>query len=293
MELYTMQYVLALADSGSFSLAAQACHVGQPALSQQISRLEKQLGVPLFYRTTRGVILTEAGTEFVQHAREIVQHAESLKEEMALYGGIRRGSLNMGIITSLQCINFGEMLSAFCSSYPEISVNIVQQGTHGLLDLLQERKVDLAFINRPITGISSLLEFVKLGEDYYSLAVSRLHPFSKRGVISLTELKNERFIFHQTGQAAAALCLEACQKAGFVPNIVCRSGSPTIGLYMVRGGLGVAFLPSEEFRSHTVDGIVELKLKEHIVKEVGVAWRRDTVSPLVKTAVQFAKEWSR
>lgn len=68
---------------------------------------------------------------------------------MSFYAGLRKGSLNLGIITSLQCINFGGMLSAFCGSYPDISVNIVQEGTHRLLDLLLDRKVDLAFSTAP------------------------------------------------------------------------------------------------------------------------------------------------
>ncbi len=138
MELYTLRYVLAVADSGNFSLAAQACHVGQPALSQQIAKLEKELGVALFARNPRGATLTEAGKDFVLRAREILQRAQALQAEMSFYAGLRKGSLNLGIITSLQCINFGGMLSAFCGSYPDISVNIVQEGTHRLLELLLE-----------------------------------------------------------------------------------------------------------------------------------------------------------
>ena len=293
MDLYTMRYVLAVADAGNFSLAAQSCHVGQPALSQQIAKLEKELGVVLFYRSPKGAVLTEAGKEFVARAREILQYAQALQEEMAFYAGLHKGTLTLGIITSLQCIDFGGMLSAFCCSYPDISVNILQDGTHRLVDLLLERKLDLAFLNRPTTGIESNLKFVKLGEDTYSLAVARLHPLARAGTVSLSDLRDEHFIFHQTGQVASELCLEACRRAGFEPNIVCRSSSPTTGLYMVQGGLGVAFLPSEEFRSHTVDGVVEVKLKEKIIKEVGIAWRRDAASPLLNEAIRFFQEWVR
>ena len=74
---------------------------------------------------------------------------------------------------------------------------------------------------------------------------------------------------------------------------ISRSSSPTTGLYMVRGGLGVAFLPSEEFKSHAVDGVVELKLKEPILKEVGVAWRKDAASPLLEEAVRFFQAWNQ
>jgi len=293
MELYTMRYILAIAEYRNFSLAAQACHIGQPGLSHQVSRLEKELGVTLFLRNPHGVVLTQAGQEFVQKAREIIQQADALEAAMAAYAGLRKGVLNLGIITSLQCIDFGGMLSAFCGSYPNISVNVKQDGTYGLLDCLNDRSLDAAFLNRTVSPLPGTLDFLKLGEDRYSLAVPRLHRLAHRGQISLKELKNENFIFHQQGQVAYHLCLSACQKAGFEPRIVCRSANPTTGLYMVQGGLGVAFLPSEEFASRSIDGVVELKLEEPIIKEVGIAWRKDNISPLVDTVVRFAGEWRR
>ena len=91
MELYTLQYVIAVADAGNFSQAAQSCHVGQPALSQQVAKLEKELGVTLFHRNSRGASLTEAGNAFVLRAREILQRADALRAEMALYAGIQKG----------------------------------------------------------------------------------------------------------------------------------------------------------------------------------------------------------
>ena len=291
MDLYTMRYVLAVAEHENFSLAAQACHVGQPALSQHISKLEKELGVALFYRNSRGATLTEAGREFVHRAQEIIQRSEALESEMSFYAGLRRGTLNLGIITSLQCIDFGGLLSAFCGSYPDISVNIVQGGTHNLVQQLVERKIDAAFLNRPPSGLPGSVEFAKLGEDTYHLAVPDNHPLAKRDRVSLAELKDEHFIFHQTGQVASELCLRACREAGFEPNIVCRSGSPTTGLYMVQGGLGIALFPAEEFQARTLDGVVELQLEETIRKEVGVAWRKDAASSLVDATVQFSREW--
>jgi len=285
-----MRYVLAVAEHENFSLAAQACHVGQPALSQQIAKLEKELGVTLFHRNSRGTSLTQAGQEFVRRAREILQLSEALGSEMASYAGLQKGALDLGIITSLQCINFGGLLSAFCASYPDISINIVQGGTHNLVRQLNERKVDLAFLNRPLSGLPAGIEFLKLGGDEYHLAVADDHPLAKRGRVSMTELRNERFIFHQTGQVAAELCLKACREAGFEPDIVCRCGSPTTGMYMVQGGLGIALFPSEEFKSRKLEGIAELRLEEDIRKEVGVAWRKDVSSPLVEAAVRFAVE---
>lgn len=293
MDLYSMQYAVAVADHLNFSLAAQSCGVGQSALSQQISKLEKELGVTLFYRTSKMVSVTEAGESFVHAARKILQAAEALRTEMALYSGLRKGSLRLGIITSLECIHFGDMLSAFCRTFPEIAVSITQGGTYTLLRLLEEREIDIAFLNRPPKGIHGALSFRQLGEDRYSLAVPTIHPLARRGSVSLRDLKDERFIFHQPGQVASELCLEACRRAGFEPNIVCRSENPNTGLYMVQGGLGLAFLPSEEFRHRVLAKVAEVRIHEPIIKEVGVAWRSDATSPLVETAVDFAEKWQQ
>lgn len=291
MELYVMRYVLAVAEYENFSLAAEACYVGQPALSQQIAKLEKKLGIALFHRNSRGATLTEAGRAFVGRAREILQLSEALESEMSVYAGLCRGTLNAGVITSLQCIDFGSLLSGFCSTYPGISVNIVQGGTHQLLRQLVERKLDTAFVNRPVGGIPNGICFAPLGEDTYRLAVPEDHPMVKRKTVSLAEFRDAPFIFHQTGQVASELCRNACREAGFEPNIICRSSSPTTTLYMVRGGLGVALLPSEEFRGRRLAGVAELKLQKDIKKEVGIAWRQDAASPLVEATVKFARAW--
>lgn len=293
MELFAMQYVVSVAEAGNFSLAAQECHVGQPALSQQIAKLERELGVSLFTRNPRGAVLTEAGTEFVRRAREILKNSEELSAQMALYAGLHRGSLVLGLITSLQCIEFGEMLAAFVRSYPDISISIRQFGSHQLLDLLAERKLDLAFINRPMQPLSSSIAFEPLGTDYYCLAVPFGHPLAHRKRVSIRELENERFIFHQPWQVASDLVMHACNEAGFSPNIVCRSGTPSTSLYMVQGGMGVALFPSEEFRNRKLMDICCVELEERIIKEVGVAWRKDAESPLIRTMVCFAREWAQ
>ena len=314
MDLTVMKYIVSVADCGNFSQAAEVCHVGQPALSQLIARLEKKMGVRLFYRNPRGAVPTEAGTEFVRRAREILRSTEELSEQMAAYAGMHKGSLTIGLITSLQCIEFGSMLSAFVHTYPDISFSIRQFGTYQLADLLTERKIDLAFLNLPLQGLPPQLAFEHLGQDRYALAVPYDHPLAARAdqaaaaaldgdeeagdvrdaaSVSIRELKDERFIFHQPWQVAAELVLDACRNAGFEPNIVCRSGEPTNSMYMVQGGMGIALFPEEEFHSRQMDGIRRLRIKEDIIKDVGVAWRKDSESPLVAEAVRFAKEWSR
>ncbi len=291
MEFFVMKYVVNVAEYGNFSQAAQACHVGQPALSQQIAKLERELGTPLFFRNPRGSVLTEAGKEFVRRARTILKECDDLSSQMASYAGLQRGSLTIGLITSLECIEFGDMLAAFVRNYPNISISIRQYGTYQLIDFLQERTIDLAFVNYPMQSISSSLIFEKLGEDRYALAVPSDHPLASKKLVHIKELKNERFIFHQPWQVASELVYCACKKSGFEPNIICRSGTPSTSFYMVQGGMGVALFPLEEFRKRNLKGVRCIEIAEPITKEVGILWRRDSTSPLVKTMAQFSKEW--
>lgn len=291
MELFNIRYVVAVAEKGNFTQAAEQCHVGQPALSQQIAKLEGELGLKLFHRDPHSVTLTEAGSEFVQRAREILDKANALEAAMGRYTGLRRGTLDLGLITSLECIDFGERLSDFCNLYPEVAINLTEAGSYDLIDMLRERRIQVALLNRPMGGIPAGLEFHKLGQDTFSLAVPKNHPLAGKEKVQLKQVANESFIFHGDGQVAAQLCMDACHKAGFEPNIVCRSANPTTDLYMVRGGLGISFLPREEFHSHLMRNVVEVPLVEQIVKEVGICWRKEDTSPVVKAAIDHSIRW--
>lgn len=291
VELFNLRYVVAVAETGNFTQAAEQCHVGQPALSQQIAKLEGELGLKLFYRDPHSVTLTEAGAEFVRRAREILDKADALEIAMGRYTGLRKGTLNLGIITSLECIDFGGRLSDFCNLYPEVLINLTESGSYNLLEMLRDRRVHVALLNRPIGNIPAGIEFHKLGQDSFSLAVPKNHPLAGKKMVSLKQVANESFIFHGDGQVAAQLCMQACHDAGFEPNIVCRSANPTTDLYMVRGGLGITFLPKEEFRSHLMRNVVEVPLKESIVKEVGICWRKEDSSPLVKAVIDHSIRW--
>ena len=301
MDLNVMRYVVSVADNGNFSRAAQECHIGQPGLSQQIARLERELGITLFYRNSRGAVPTEAGRDFIRRTREILRSTEELSEQMSSYAGLHRGSLTIGIITSLQCIEFGSMLSAFVRTYPDITIIIRQSGTYQLQEMLSSREIDLAFLNQPPSGIAPGIDFRELGRDRYSLALPEDHPLALREneadgpepEISMKELKDERFIFHQPWQAASDFVLNACIEAGFEPNIVCRSSEPATSMYMVQGGMGIALFPDEEFRGRLPEGVIRIRIKEDIIKKVGIARRNDSESPLIAEAVRFAEEWCK
>lgn len=169
MEIHQLRYVLAVAHTCSFSLAAEKCFVSQSTLSQQISKLEKELQVKLFSRNTRSVTLTEAGSEFVQQASGIMLAFDKLEQSMLGYNGLLKGTLNLGAITSLEKIDFSNMIAIFFALHPNLHLNIMHGGSYELIDALRARTIDLAFCSLAHPEQYPDISFEPLGHDEYHL----------------------------------------------------------------------------------------------------------------------------
>lgn len=292
VEIHQLRYVLAVARAHSFSLAAEKCFVSQSTLSQQISKLEKELQVKLFLRNTRSVTLTEAGTEFIQQASGILLAFDKLEQSMLGYDGLLKGTLNLGAITSLEKIDFSNMVAIFFALHPNLHLNIMHGGSYELIDALRAQEIDLVFCSLAHPEQYPDISFETLGRDEYHLIVSSHHPFAKAGVINLSQAKNERFIFHHEDQSITDICMAACQEAGFTPNIICRNRNSTLTFHLVRAGLGIAFLPAEEIPSYGIEGVTQVRLQMPIQKNIVFGYLNNLKpSTLVKTSLNFFRDW--
>ena len=133
MEMHQLHYVIAVAKHKHFTRAAEEINVGQSGLSQQIAKLENELGVKLFDRTSRTVLPTPAGAEFIQFAQEILSQSEIAKLHMDAHAGLLKGTLSIGTITYLTHIDFGSMIASFHAKYPGLFLNIRQAGSVKLI----------------------------------------------------------------------------------------------------------------------------------------------------------------
>lgn len=292
MDVHQMQYVLAVAQCRSFTIAAENCYVSQSTLSQQISNLERELGVSLFKRTTRNIQVTEAGEAFIRMATQILRDMDLLKQTMAGYAGFVRGTISIGAITALEQIGFSDMIADFYATYPNLTLHIDRGPSLALLESLEKKVVDVAFLTLPPDVDKNGLNFKLLGEDEYALVIPEKHPLAGRESVELSELKDERFILHNPEQAVSRLCIQACMDAGFVPNVTCRIESSEIILNLVRTGLGVAFLPAEELEHFRMDGVHRLRLVDPIKKQIVMTTRvKGMPSHLVDVFVRFVEEW--
>jgi len=292
MEIHQLQYILEVAKHRHFTRAAEAICVGQSSLSQQIGKLEDELGVKLFERTTRRVYPTPAGEEFIQCARRILAEIESAKQCMDAHSGVLRGMLNVGTIPTLTNIDFGSIMASFHQLHPGLNLNIVQEGSHKLLELLRLREIEIALLTLPFLDDCRDMEIIHLAEDEYVFVMSETHRLAKRKSIDLSEVANENFVFHKKEQSIYHICLQACRQAGFEPKIVCQSTGNSISFALISSGMGIGFFPKEDVRTTRCKGIVSVKLTKPIKKRIVLAIPNSTYhAPPVVAFHQYVTQW--
>jgi len=242
MEFRQLQYVIQIAKEHNFSRAAEKLHIAQPSLSQQLSKLEQELGLLLFRRTTNSVELTQAGQVFVERAQQIVDTIEQLKQEMDDMAQMRRGRLVVGTLPITGSHVLPLVLPVFGEQYPQIEVVLVEETTAKLEQLTASGGTDISLLSLPL--IDTSLSWTPYMEEEICLAVPQQHPLAARdNPVAIAELRDEPFIGLKRGQGFRQITVEYCQEAGFSPQIVFESSNIETVQSLVAGGMGIAFVP--------------------------------------------------
>lgn len=245
MELRQLQYVLQIAAEKNFSRAADKLHIAQPSLSQQLSKLEKELEVMLFQRNTSSVELTYAGSKFVEQAQIILDAVELLRQEMSDISQLRTGHVVVGSMPITGAHLLPHVLPVFKQKYPEVEITLLEDSSMNLEKLTASGQTDLSLLSLPLE--IPALAYEVLGEERIDLAVPPEHPLAIRranGIrTSLEELKDEPFIVLKEGQGFRKMTIELCQKAGFEPRVVFESNNMETVQSLVATGMGVTLVP--------------------------------------------------
>jgi LysR family transcriptional regulator, transcription activator of glutamate synthase operon len=243
VEVHQLAYFESVSRHLHFTRAAEELNVAQPSVSQQIRKLENELGTPLFHRMKRNVTLTEAGTLFLRHTRAILQQLEEARVEVQELSGLRKGTLAVGAPPSVGTHLFPRALAAFSRRHPGIALTFREAGSRTLLQLLEDGDLDLAVVIQPIRHPA--LETLPLLEEELLLAVPRAHALAQgRRRVRLAELASESFVLLREGAYDLRdQTLAACRRAGFEPRVALDGGEMDSVLRFVAEGLGVAILP--------------------------------------------------
>jgi LysR family transcriptional regulator, hydrogen peroxide-inducible genes activator len=241
MEFHQLRYVCAIAETGSFSRAAEHCQVAQPSLSQQVLKLEKDLGAKLFDRLGRSVRLTEAGRAFLPHARSILGQMETARSSVTDKCADVRGSVAVGVIPTIAPYMMPRYTTAFAKKYPEAKLRIVEETTPILVEGLRDLSIDLAILALPLRHKE--LELFPLRTEPLFAVLPEGHPRAGAKSLALKELRGESFVMLRDGHCFRDLSLAACTHARVTPRIAFESGQFSSLFGMVAAGIGISLVP--------------------------------------------------
>ncbi|HEV2278596.1 MAG TPA: LysR substrate-binding domain-containing protein [Acidobacteriaceae bacterium] len=236
-----LRYLCAIADMGSFSRAAEHCRVAQPSLSQQISKLEDELGTRLFDRLGRSVRLTEAGRALLPHARNVLHQTELARYEVDGRRRDARGTVTVGVIPTIAPYYLPKRIAAFTRKFPEATLRIVEETTPVLVESLRSLAVDLAVLSLPLKYRE--FEIVPLMTERLYAALPPEHPKAAAASVTLRELRGEPFVLLRDGHCFRGIALAACDRARLRPRVAFESGQFSSLLGMVAAGVGVTLVP--------------------------------------------------
>lgn len=281
--LRQLEFLCAVADNGSFSKAAEACHVTQPTLSAAIKEIEGLLGVQLIEREARGASLTQAGEAAVERARGILSDTADLVSAAQQAGTPLTGAFRLGAIPTIAPFLLPKTLKALRVAHPSLKLYLREDQTDRLLDALRSRKLDAALIALPWEA--SGVETMDLGEDEFLLVAPTGHTLTDRDDLKSSDLLDEDVLLLEDGHCLRDHALSICRlpsKRGGAD--VTATSLPTL-VHMVAGGLGVSLLPKLAIDAGVTSG-AEVDLQAFktplIGRRIGIAWR--TGSPRTSEA---------
>jgi LysR family transcriptional regulator, transcription activator of glutamate synthase operon len=248
MDLRQLRYLVALAEERSFTRAAARMLVAQPALSQQIAKLEAELGLALADRTTRRVGMTEAGDRLVEHARQILRQIDLAGEDMAALAGLRAGRLTIGASRTVGSLDLSGLLAEFHRRHPEVDLAVREDLSVTLAAELRTDELDLAFITQPGPDGDDGLELREVSREPLVAIVAPAHPLARRRRLRVELLAGETLVAFRDGATIRSRLEQAAARAGYSPRVAFETNEVARMRAIVAAGLAVAVLPRSEAR---------------------------------------------
>ena len=271
MELRQLRYVVAVAHHRNFTRAAADCLVAQPALSEQVRKLEAELGVRLFERTTRRVSLTPAGTVFVTRAQRILAEAEVAGQEMSEHASAIRGRVRIGAWHSVNP-DLPAVLAGFSHDHPHVDLTIREENSDTMLEMLRSGELDVAlFVVRDGLDLSGVEHFVYRTEPFVVI-VAPTSELAGRREIDLRELASKPLIAFKPGSAVRLVVEAAFAAVGFPPRIAVETTETFGARAFVSAGLGVALVP-RSVAALSGPPVSSIPISDAPIRVSAMAWR--------------------
>ena len=274
MELQQLRYLLAVAKTGNFSRAAEQCHVSQPSLSQQIAKLEDELGERLFSRLKRSAVLTSAGEALVQRAGRILSEVDAARRDVADAAEQVRGKVSVGVLPTIAPYLLPRVLALTAKGCPAMEVRIHEATTEQLLASAAACEIDLAILSLPIADGRFVRE--ALFDEELLLAVPPRHRLTKKPRVRLSDLESERFILLEEGHCLGDQSLSFCQRNDLHPQVAFRSAQLETIQALVASGVGISLIPRLAVHPKRSGQPTYISLADpKPMRTIGVLWRKE------------------
>ena len=269
-----LECLVAVAETGSFRRAATSLGISQPALSAQVQAAEQVLGIQVFERDRRNVLITPAGDDVVGRAREALVAVDAVGDAARRRGEPLVGSLRLGVIPTIAPYWLPVLLPEVHRRFPRLELILREDQTHRLVAQLSAGQLELALLAIPVQGDFTTAPIAR--EGFVAAAPRGASLIKQRGKLTERDLEDETVLLLEDGHCLRDQALEVCKRAGAVESVEVRATSLPTLVQMVAGGLGVTLLPEAStttlIQRHGPVALAEF-VKPVPGRTIGLAWR--------------------
>ena len=241
MNLRDLRYFIALAETRHFGRAAEACFVSQPTLSTQLKKLEEELGVALFERAPRNILLTPAGEQILRHAKLALSHVGTMQEIAKHTKDPESASIRLGIFPTLAPYLLPHVVPKLRKRFPNLELLLIEEKTEILIHQLRDGLIDAAILAEPLT--EEQFESMHLFTEPFVLALPEKHPLSNQLTLGMGELEQQHLLLLEDGHCLRDQALAVCALSGASEKEGFRATSLETLRQMVAAGVGITLLP--------------------------------------------------
>lgn len=273
--LRQLDYAVALAEHRHFGRAARAVSVSQPGLSSQIGELEKRLGVTLFERSPRQVILTSAGVEIVDRARRLLADVDALVTTASMHHGSLRGPLSLAAIPTMAPYLLPAVVQSLPRRWPEVELELHEMQTEPMVAAIEAGQIDVGLLAMPVD--TGTLHVETVTDERFVLALPEGHALAGTDPVAVSVLEELPVLLLEEGHCLREHALSVCNLAGQVEHSDVRAASLATLTQMVASGIGVTLLPEGalQVEARTGVGVTTRPFEAPVPgREIALAWRR-------------------
>lgn len=273
MNIRDLKYLLAVANTKHFGQAAEQCFVSQPTLSMQIKKLEEELGVTIFERTNKQVMLTSIGKQIVEQAGKVLSEVEQLKSLAEHAQDPFKGDFKLGIIPTIGPYLLPIILPTLKKALPALNLIITENKTENIISRLVQGDLDAIILALPME-VPNMVEQLLYQEPFY-LALSKHHHLAKKQKITMNDLQNSDLLLLEEGHCLRDQALDACRLVGVKEKQGYQATSLETLRHMVAANLGMTLLPELAIKYTAKNPNVKyIAFKRPTPsRDVGIVWR--------------------